>query len=42
MIDLGSWLSENYRVPVSPEESDRDGVSDELLNSGRSDEELPN
>ena len=29
LIDLGGWLSESYRVPVGPEESDRDGLNEE-------------
>lgn len=28
-IDLGGWLSETYRVPVGPDETERDGVSEE-------------
>lgn len=28
LIDLGSWLSEDYRVPVGPDETERDGVSE--------------
>ncbi len=27
-IDLGAWLSEDYRVPVPPEETERDGVAE--------------
>ena len=29
VIDLGGWLSEAYRIPVTPEESERDGLNEE-------------
>lgn len=31
-IDLGKWLSEDYRVPASPEESLEDDLGAELAN----------
>ncbi len=43
LIDLGGWLSEAYRVPVGPDETERDGVSeDEAAGSTRAPDDLPN
>ena len=43
-IDLGAWLSEDYRVPVPPEETERDGVAEVQLagKDPKSHDELPN
>ena len=43
LIDLGGWLSESYRVPVPPEESERDGVNeDEAARIPTPQDDLPN
>lgn len=43
VIDLGGWLSESYRVPVGPDETERDGVNeDEAAGLARQPEDLPN
>ena len=41
LIDLGGWLSESYRVPVRPDETERDGVSEDEA-AGIQPEDLPN
>lgn len=42
-IDLGSWLTESYRVPVSEDETERDGVSEsEAGGRSRNSEDMPN
>ncbi len=43
LIDLGAWLSESYRVPVGPDETERDGVTeDEAAGLVRGSGDLPN
>ena len=43
LIDIGGWLSEAYRVPVGPDETERDGVSeDEAAGVKRPTDDLPN
>ena len=43
LIDLGGWLSESYRVPVKPEETERDGLNDdEVARSADPRDDLPN
>ncbi len=43
LIDLGDWLSESYRVPVGPDATERDGVSeDEAAGRIRTPDDLPN
>ncbi len=38
-IDLGEWLTESFRIPGEPGESDRDGPSSGEL--GRGGDDLP-
>lgn len=33
-IDLGAWLTEDYRIAVPPEESERDGMNEDQLHGG--------
>lgn len=39
-IDLGEWLTESYRIPAGPDETERDGPSTGELGQGGDD--LPN
>lgn len=42
VIDLGAWLSEDYRVPVGPDETERDGVTEgEISGTSLESEEKP-
>ena len=41
-IDLGAWLTENYRVPVGEDETERDGVSEDEAAGRVRREDLPN
>jgi endogenous inhibitor of DNA gyrase (YacG/DUF329 family) len=39
---LGAWLSEDYRVPVGPDETERDGVTEgEMSGTSLESEEKP-
>ena len=40
-IDLGAWLSEAYRVPVPPDETERDGLTEEDVSGRSRGSELP-
>jgi endogenous inhibitor of DNA gyrase (YacG/DUF329 family) len=34
-IDLGAWLTEGYRVPVTEDETERDGPTEEQVHGRR-------
>jgi len=41
-IDLGSWLMEDYRVPVGPDQTERDGINEEQARGPAPDDDTLN